>query len=130
MRVVDVLQEPGNHRRRDHIGDALRDIAAVTLKSNADDLAILHYRSAAVAGIDLRADLDREVLVDGRMRVELKINPRHDSSGNRHPLAADRITIGRNGRFQRGDPAEFQRDHVFEKIRSRHRDQRQITIVG
>ena len=44
---------------------ALRDVATVALKRDADDFAVLHNRSAAVAGIDLRADLNRQMLVNG-----------------------------------------------------------------
>src|SRR6266571_4633674 len=31
------------------------------------------------------------------MGVELKVNPRHNSCRNRHPFAADRITVSRHG---------------------------------
>ena len=77
--VGHVFQEPIDDRRRDHVGDALRDIAAVALERHADDFAVLHHGAAAVAGIDLRADLNREVLIDCRVRVELEIDARHNA---------------------------------------------------
>ena len=64
MAVRDIFQETLNDRRRNHVSDALRDIAAVSLKRDAHDFAVLHHRSAAVARIDLRADLNGEVLID------------------------------------------------------------------
>ena len=62
--VADVFEETIDHRRRHHVSDALRDVAAVTLKRHADHLRVLHDRPATVARINLRADLHREVLVD------------------------------------------------------------------
>ena len=69
------------------------------------------------------------MLIDGRVRVELEINPRDDPGRNRHPLASNWITIRRDGRFQRGNRAQLQRQHVFEKVGSRHLDHRQVAIV-
>src|SRR5436309_15781221 len=64
------------------------------------------------------------------MGVELKINSRHYPGRDRHPLAADWITVSRHRRFKRGNSAKFERYNILEKIRSRYGDQRQITIVG
>src|SRR6266550_1281701 len=64
MSVLDVGKEPANYGSRNHIGNALRDIAAVTLKGDSNYLAILHDRPTAIPRIDLRADLD------GKMRVD------------------------------------------------------------
>src|ERR1700730_11536901 len=63
------------------------------------------------------------------MRVELEIDPRHDPRGDRHPLASDWIAVGRDGRFQRRNPAELQWQHVLEKIGSRHGDHSQVAII-
>src|SRR5581483_3048180 len=129
MPVVDVPEKPLDHRGGNHVGDALSYITTVTLECYADHFCVLHYRAAAVAGINLRADLDRQVLIHGRVRVELKINPGHDPCGDRHALAPNRITICRDGRFQRRNPTELQRQHVFEKVRSGDGDYRQVAIV-
>ena len=59
----------------------------------------------------------------------MKVDPRNNSGRHRHTLAADRITIGRDSRFERGNPAERQRRHVFEEIRRCHIDHREIAIV-
>src|SRR5437016_9395519 len=101
MPIANVLQKPIYHRRGNHVGHPLSDIAAVTLKGDADHLGVLHHRTTAVAWVDLRADLDRQMLVNRRMRVELKINSRHDPGCDRHPFTADWITIRRNGGFKR-----------------------------
>ena len=61
MPVLDILEKPANHRRGNHVSDALGDVAAVTLEGDADHFAVLHHRAAAVSRIDLRADLDREM---------------------------------------------------------------------
>ncbi len=127
--ILDVLQETPNHRRRNHVGHPLRDVAAVALESHAHHLARLEHRAAAVPGIDLRADLDREVRVGRGVGVKIEIDPRHDAGGDRHPLAADRITVGRDRRFERGNPAELQRLHPFPEGRVRHLDEREIAIV-
>src|SRR4030095_16152172 len=63
------------------------------------------------------------------MRIELEINPRHDSGGDRHPLSSNWITVGRDGRFQRRNSAKLQWQHVLEKIRSRHSDHCQVAII-
>ena len=64
MPIADVFQEPGNDRSGNHVGYALRHIAAVTLKRDADHFGVLHHWATAVARINLGADLDREVLID------------------------------------------------------------------
>ena len=64
MPVANVFQKPVNHRSRNHIGDTLSDVAAVTLKRDANDLAVLHNRTAAIARIDLSADLDCQMLIN------------------------------------------------------------------
>jgi hypothetical protein len=79
-----------------HVGDALSDVAAVTLKCNADYLAVLHHRSAAVTRVDLGANLNRKVLIDRRMSVKLKVNSRHNPSSDRHSFPANGITVSRN----------------------------------
>ena len=89
MAIFDVFQKTSNDRRRDHVGDSLRDVAAVTLERDAHHLGVLHDWSSAVARIDLRADLNRQVLVDGRMRVKLEIDSRDNACRDRHPFAAD-----------------------------------------
>src|SRR5258708_33202958 len=108
MPVTDVLQKPLYHRCGNHVSHALGHITAVTLESYADDFAVLHYRPAAVSRVDLRADLDRQMLIHRRVRVELEINPRHAPARERHPHASNWITVRRDGRFQRGNPAKLQ----------------------
>src|ERR1041384_4278646 len=83
MPILYVLQKPLNHGRRDHVSDSLRNVAAVTLEGDADDLAILHYRSAAIARIDLGADLDRQVLVYRRVGIKLEVDARNNAGGYR-----------------------------------------------
>src|ERR1044071_1729700 len=107
MPVADVFQKPLYHRCGDHVGDALRDITAVTLKGYPDYFAVLNYRSSAVSRVNLRANLDREMLIDRRMRVQQEIYPGHDTGGHRHPLASNWITVCRDSRFQRGNPAKL-----------------------
>ncbi len=63
------------------------------------------------------------------MRVELEVDARNNPGRDRHALAADRITIGRDGRFQFGNSAETQRHHVLEKLGRRDLDQREIAVV-
>src|SRR5438552_9569006 len=106
MTVLDVFEEAPNHRRRNHVSDTLRDVAAISLERHADHLRVLHHGSAAVARIDLRADLNREMLINRRMGIELEIDSRNDAGGHRHSLAAQRITIGRYDRFQLRNPAK------------------------
>src|SRR4029453_15256987 len=108
MPVADVLEEPLYYRCGNHVGHALGHITAVTLEGYADHFAVLHYRAAAVSRIDLRADLDRQMLIDRRVCVELEINPGDDPGRDRHPLASDWITVRRDGRFQRRNLAKFQ----------------------
>ena len=74
MPVADVLQESIDHRCGNHVGNALGDVAAVALKCNADHFGVLHHRTAAVAGINLGADLDRQMLINRGMGIVLKIN--------------------------------------------------------
>src|SRR5256886_7474392 len=62
--VADVLQKTIHHRCGNHVGHALRDVAAISLKRHANDFAVLHHGAAAVARVDLRADLDRQMLVN------------------------------------------------------------------
>ena len=62
--VADVLQKTIHHRCGNHVGHALRDVAAISLKRHANDFAVLHDGAAAVARVDLRADLDRQMLVN------------------------------------------------------------------
>jgi hypothetical protein len=62
--IGDVFQKPVDHRSRYHVGDALSDVATVTLKRDANDFAVLHYRTAAIARINLSADLDCQMLVN------------------------------------------------------------------
>src|SRR5438093_3444264 len=107
MPIADILQKPVDYRYGNHVGHTLGDVAAVTLKSDPNHFAVLHYRAAAVARIDLRADLDCQMLVNRRMSVELEVNSRHDSSCNRHSFATDWIPISRDGRFQRRNSAKF-----------------------
>ena len=107
----------------------MRDVAAVSLKSDADDFGVLHHRAAAVARINLRADLNREVLIDRRMRVELEIDARDDAGRDRHAFAAKRKSVGRDDRFELRNAAELQRHHVLEKLRRRDRNEREIAIV-
>ena len=96
MPVFDVFEEAANHRSRHHVGDALGDIAAITLKGYAHDLGVLHDRPAAVARINLCADLNRQVLIDRGVGVKLKISARDNPRRDRHAFAADRVTIGRD----------------------------------
>src|ERR1700751_3339004 len=44
--VGDIGQEPLYHRCRNHEPDILGDVTGVTLKSDADDFAVLQYRTA------------------------------------------------------------------------------------
>src|SRR2546423_14595377 len=64
MTVLDILEKSPDPRRRNHVGDALRDIAAITLERDAGHFRVLHYRAAAVARINLRADLNGEMRID------------------------------------------------------------------
>ena len=127
--VLDVAEEAANHRRRNHVSDALRDVAAVALEGDADDFGILQNRAAAVPRIDLRADLDREMRVDRGMRVEIKIDPRNDACRNRHALAADGVAIRGDGRFERRNAAELERFHPFPEGGVGDLDDGQIAIV-
>src|SRR4029078_1923680 len=108
MPVADVLQKPLYHWSRNHVGDALGHITAITLKSYADHFAVLHYRAAAVSRVDLRADLDRQMLIDRRVCVELEIDTGDDPRRDRHPLPPNRITVCRDRRFQARNPAKLQ----------------------
>ncbi len=63
------------------------------------------------------------------MGVQLEVDPRNDPGGDRHALAADRISIGRDGRFQFGNSAETERHHILEELGRRDLDQREIAIV-
>ena len=127
--VLDVCQETVNHRRRNHVSDALRNVAAVALECDADHFRILHHRTAAVTRIDLRADLNREMGINRRMRVELEIDARNDTGRDRHAFAAERIAVSRDRRFQLGNSTEGEGNHVLEEILVRHVDQRQVAIV-
>src|SRR5580704_6365296 len=109
MPVLDIFEETPDHRSRNHVSDTLRDITAVPLKCDADDSRILHHRPAAVSRINLRTDLNGQVLVDRRMGVELKIDARNDPGRDRHALAADRISVSGNDRFQFWNSTELQR---------------------
>src|SRR4030095_4987356 len=129
MPVADILQKPLYHRCGNHVSHALGHITAVTLERYADYFAVLHDWAATISRVYLRADLDRQMLIDRRVRVELEINPRNDPGGDRHPLASDWITVRRDGRFQPRNPAKLQWQHVLEKIRSRHSDHRQVAII-
>src|ERR1043165_1935621 len=108
MPVADILQKPLYHRCGNHVSHTLGHITAVTLEGYADYFAVLHDRAATISGVYLRADLDRQMLIDRRVRVELEINPRNDSRGDRHPLASDWITVCGDRRFQRRNLAQFQ----------------------
>src|SRR5205085_664791 len=94
MAVLNVMEKTLHHRRRDHVSDSLSDIAAVSLKCDTDYFSVLHHRATAVTRIDLSADLNGKVLVDGRVGVELEIGSRHNPSGDRHAFAADWESVG------------------------------------
>src|SRR5205085_11418995 len=79
---------------------------------------------------NLRADLNGEVLIDGRVRIKLEIDSRNDAGGDRHAFAPNRITVGRNRRFELGNASELQGQHIFVEIWAIDGDQRQIAIVG
>src|ERR1051325_8309496 len=81
MTVLDIAEKALNHRGRNHISNAWGNIATVSLKCSTDDFPILHYRPATVARINLSTDLNRQVLIDRRMGVELEINPPHSPGG-------------------------------------------------
>src|SRR6266480_5606746 len=107
MPISDVLEKPLYHRCGNHVSHSLGDVTTVTLKGNANYFGVLHYRPTAVSRVDLCTDLDRQMLIDRRVRVELEINARHDSGGNRHSLAPDWITVRRDGRFQGRNSAKL-----------------------
>ena len=94
--VFDVLEEATDHGGRHHVSDALGDVAAITLKRYADDFGVLHHRAAAVARINLRADLNSEVLINGGVGVKLEVDPRDNPGRDRHAFTANRVTIGRD----------------------------------
>ena len=96
MAVLDILEEVFDHRRRDHVADILRDIAAEALEGDADDFAVLHDRSAGVARIDRRIDLDREMGIHHRVRVSAEIDAGDDAARDRKAVAADGIAVNKD----------------------------------
>src|SRR5260370_32061497 len=95
MAVAHVLEKTIDYRSRHHVSDTLRDVAAVTLKRDPDHFRLLHHRATAVARINLRTDLNREVLIDRRVGVKLEIDPRNNTASFRHPLPAHWIHVTR-----------------------------------
>ena len=84
-----------NHRRRNHVGNALGDIAAVTLKCDARlPSPFCITGPPLLPGLIWALIWIGKVLIDRRMGVELEIDSRDNPSGDRHSLAADRITVG------------------------------------
>src|SRR5438093_13525161 len=71
MAIANILQEPDDDRRGNHIGHPLSDIPAVTLKCNTDNFSILHHSTTTNARAELRADLDRLMLNNRPMRKNL-----------------------------------------------------------
>ena len=129
MAVLDILEEPFDDGRRDHVADVLGDISAISLEGHADDFAILHDRAAAVAGVDRRIDLDRQVGIHPRVRVRLEVDARDDPLGHREAGPADRVAVDRNDRFDRGDTTQIQCCGVFEKAGVIHGQHREVAIV-
>ena len=99
------------------------------MKRDTDDFAFLQNRSPAVAGIDRRIDLDREMRIDAGVRICLKINPRYNTARHRQPIAADGISIHRNRGFNFGNTTEAERLGAFEKLGIIDGQQRQIAIM-
>src|SRR5947208_13643375 len=62
MAIANILQEPVDDRRGSHVGHALGDIPAVTLKCDTGDCSILHHSATATARVDLRAELYPKIL--------------------------------------------------------------------
>src|SRR5207253_10235235 len=62
---------------RSHVSNALGDIAAVTLKRDADDFGVLHDGAATIARINLRADLNGKVLINRGDRKSTRLNSSH-----------------------------------------------------
>ena len=63
MPVLNILQEPMNDGRWNHVADVLCDIAAVSLKGDADHLAFLKDRATTVARVYGRIDLHRQMRI-------------------------------------------------------------------
>ena len=78
--ILHILQKPLDHRCGNHIAHILCDISAVALECDADDLAVLHHRSTAVAGIDGCIDLYGEVGIHAGVRVGLEVDARNDAA--------------------------------------------------
>ena len=78
--VFRILQEAPHDGRRDHVADILRDIAPEPLEGDADDFAVLHHGSTAVAGIDGSVDLDGKVAVHLRVAVSDEVDARDDTA--------------------------------------------------
>src|SRR6516162_6606003 len=89
----DILQKPPDYRRRNHVPDILGNVSAVSLKCDSNDPSILHYRTTRVPRIDRRVQLNRQMRIDTRMRVGLKIDSRNDSSSYGQSLTADWISV-------------------------------------
>ena len=127
--IGNVFEKTTNDRRRHHVSNALGDVAAVTLKRDADDFGVLHHRAATIARINLRADLNGKVLINRGVGIKLEIDARNDAGGDRHAFAANWITVGRDRRFELGNTAKLQRQHVLVEIWRIDGDEREIAIV-
>src|SRR5215467_3440645 len=62
--AADVFQKSIDHRGGNHVGNALSYVAAISLERYANYFAILHHWPTAITRIDLRADLNRQMLID------------------------------------------------------------------
>ena len=127
--ILHILEKTLHHRHGNHVADILRDISRIALEGHANDLAILHHRSAAVAGIDGGVDLDGEVGIHSGMREGLEIDPRNDTASDGQPLASDRVSVNGYDGLDLGQAAEFERRRAIEKLGLVDLQQREVAIV-
>src|SRR4029077_5960176 len=85
MSIFHILEKATDDWCWNHVTDILRHIAAVALKGDAYYLPILQHRSAAVARVDGRVDLDGQMGVHAGVRIRLEIDTRYHSPCHRKP---------------------------------------------
>ena len=128
--VLDVLEEAANNRCRNHVADILSHGAAESLESDADNLAVLHDRTPAVARVDRGVDLDGKMAVDFGVAVGLEVDPGDHAGGDGKAVAADGVAVGADRGFQGGDAAELEGFGPLEKPFVINAEDGEVAIVG
>ena len=126
--VLQVGEEVVDDRDRDEEAHVVG--ARKALERDADDLAVLHHRSAAVAGVDRGVGLDHEVLVGAAVDVAARLDARDDARGRGDVLSAERKAVGVDARAGARQRPEAQRLQALRERGIVDPQHREVAVVA